>query len=189
MNTATSIKDWINKLQQNGKLYFSIEQVSEAFSGIQPTGIRSALARLSAKNSIVSVWKGFYVIVPKSYTIKGILPPVMYIDHLMQHIKRPYYVGLLNAAAFYGAALQQPGSTSVVQRHGIPDTVSPSLCPLDSCIICLSSAKILMMPMCITSSTHWRNASSKIARHKSYSLLRWCSTISAIRRRFRYWRN
>jgi predicted transcriptional regulator of viral defense system len=117
MNTAASIKDWINKLQQNGKLYFSMEQVTKAFPDLQPTGIRSALFRLSAKNSIVSVWKGFYVIVPISYTIKGILPPVMYIDHLMQHINRSYYVGLLNAAAFYGAALQQPQVFSVIIQH------------------------------------------------------------------------
>ncbi len=61
MNTAASIKEWINKLQQNGKLYFSIEQVAEAFPNLQSTAIRSALTRLSAKNSIVSVWKGFYV--------------------------------------------------------------------------------------------------------------------------------
>lgn len=117
MNTAASIKEWIIKLQQNGKLYFSIEQVTESFPNIQPTGIRSALARLSVKNSIVSVWKGFYVIVPISYSVKGILPPVMYIDHLMEHIKRPYYVGLLNAAAFYGAALQQTQVFSVIIQH------------------------------------------------------------------------
>lgn len=117
MNTALSIKDWINQLQQNGKLYFSVEQVTEAFPGLQSTGIRSALSRLSSKNNIVSVWKGFYVIVPVSYTSKGILPPVMYIDHLMKHIQRPYYVGLLNAAAFYGAALQQPQTFSVVIQH------------------------------------------------------------------------
>lgn len=117
MNTTASIKEWINKLQQNGKLYFSIQQVTEAFPDLQPTGIRSALARLSVKNSIVSVWKGFYVIVPISYTAKGILPPVMYIDHLMKHIQRPYYVGLLNAAAFYGAALQQPQVFSVIIQH------------------------------------------------------------------------
>ena len=114
MNAAASIKDWINKLQQNGKLYFSIEQVVEAFPSLQATGIRSALTRLSAKNNIVSVWKGFYVIVPISYSKNGILPPVMYIDHLMQHIQRPYYVGLLNAAAFHGATLQQPQVFSVI---------------------------------------------------------------------------
>ncbi len=117
MNAGGSIKDWINELQQNGKLYFSMKQVSEAFSGLQSTGIRSALSRLSAKNSIVSVWKGFYVIVPISYTAKGILPPVMYIDHLMQQIQRVYYVGLLNAAAFHGAALQQPQVFSVIIQY------------------------------------------------------------------------
>jgi predicted transcriptional regulator of viral defense system len=117
MNTAFGIKEWIIKLQQNGKLYFSLEQVAETFPKIQTTGIRSALTRLSAKNSIVSVWKGFYVIVPVSYTVKGILPPIMYIDHLMKHIQRPYYVGLLNAAAFYGAALQQPQVFSVIIQH------------------------------------------------------------------------
>jgi predicted transcriptional regulator of viral defense system len=117
MYTASSIKEWINQLQQNGKLYFSIEQVAEAFPRLQPTGIRSALSRLSAKSHIVSVWKGFYVIVPISYLSKGILPPVLYIDHLMKHLQRPYYVGLLNAAAFYGAALQQPQRFSVVVQH------------------------------------------------------------------------
>lgn len=117
MNTIFSIKEWINKLQQNGKLYFSMEQVTEVFPNLQATGIRSALTRLSSKNSIVSVWKGFYVIVPISYTVKGIIPPVMYIDYLMKHIQRPYYVGLLNAAAFYGAALQQPQVFSVIIQH------------------------------------------------------------------------
>lgn len=114
MNTAASIKDWIKKLQQNGKLYFSMEQVIEAFPSLQATGIRSALTRLSAKNNIVSVWKGFYVIVPIAYSKNGILPPVMYIDHLMQHIQRSYYVGLLNAAAFHGATHQQPQVFSVI---------------------------------------------------------------------------
>ncbi len=117
MNTASNIKEWINKLQQNGKLYFSMEQVVQAFPDLQATGVRSALTRLSSKKSIVSVWKGFYVIVPISYTVKGILPPVMYIDHLMKHIQRLYYVGLLNAAAFYGAALQQPQAFSVIIQH------------------------------------------------------------------------
>lgn len=117
MNTVFSIKEWINTLQQNGKLNFSMEQVTEAFPNLQATGIRSALNRLSTKNSIVSVWKGFYVIVPISYTLKGIIPPVMYIDHLMKHIQRPYYIGLLNAAAFYGAALQQPQVFSVIIQY------------------------------------------------------------------------
>lgn len=97
--------------------YFSFDQATDAFPSLRYTGIRSALTRLSAKNNIVSVWKGFYVIVPISYAAQGILPPVLYIDHLMTYIQRRYYVGLLNAAAFYGAALQQPQVFSVVVEY------------------------------------------------------------------------
>jgi len=41
-------------------------------------------------------------------------PPVQYIDYLMKHINRKYYVALLNAAEFYGAAHQRPQQYSVV---------------------------------------------------------------------------
>ena len=37
-----------------------------------------------------------------------ILPPILFIDYLMKFIAKPYYVGLLSAAALYGAAHQQP---------------------------------------------------------------------------------
>ena len=53
MNTASSIKEWIINLQQNGKLYFSKEQVAEAFPDLKATGIRSALTRLSAKPVLI----------------------------------------------------------------------------------------------------------------------------------------
>ncbi|MBP5640802.1 MAG: hypothetical protein J6X55_15075 [Victivallales bacterium] len=38
----------------------------------------------------------------------GIVPPEYYIDQLMKHIGRPYYVSLLTAAQLYGAAHQSP---------------------------------------------------------------------------------
>lgn len=117
MESIINIKDWVDNLQRNGKLFFSFEQATTAFPGLQPAGIRNGLARLSAKGSIISVWKGFYVIVPIAYSVNGILPPIMYVDHLMQHLQRMYYVGLLNAAAFYGSALQQPQVLSVIIQH------------------------------------------------------------------------
>lgn len=40
--------------------------------------------------------------------VRGILPPPLFIDGLMKFLERPYYVGLLNAASFHGAAHQQP---------------------------------------------------------------------------------
>jgi predicted transcriptional regulator of viral defense system len=38
----------------------------------------------------------------------GVIPPENFIDGLMKALERPYYVGLLNAAAMQGASHQQP---------------------------------------------------------------------------------
>ena len=60
------------------------------------------------------VYKGFYVIVPVQYRLKGVVPPPYYINELMVYLKKPYYVGLLSAAAVYGAAHQRAMETQVV---------------------------------------------------------------------------
>ena len=52
--------------------------------------------------------KGFYVIVPPEYRAVGAPPASWFIDDLMKYLDRPYYVGLLSAAAIHGAAHQQP---------------------------------------------------------------------------------
>ena len=46
---------------------------------------------------------GFYVAVPPQYHSWAAPPPNWYIDDLMRHEGRPYYVGLLKAAEFHGA--------------------------------------------------------------------------------------
>jgi predicted transcriptional regulator of viral defense system len=40
----------------------------------------------------------------------GILPPIIFMDYLMDYLERPYYISLLSAAALHGAAHQQPQS-------------------------------------------------------------------------------
>lgn len=102
------IKDWIKDLQKQGRITFSRKEVVNRFPALTEPAMRNALSRLVTKGEIVSVWKGFYVIVPLKYASRKIVPPVLYIDDLMKYLDRLYYVGLLNAAAFYGAAHQQP---------------------------------------------------------------------------------
>lgn len=97
-----------------GKNFFTQEEVMEHFPSMSIANIRNALYRQSKKGVIQSVWHGFYVIVPPEYGFKGIVPPTEYIDGLMKYLGREYYVGLLNAAAFHGAAHQQPQTFSVV---------------------------------------------------------------------------
>jgi predicted transcriptional regulator of viral defense system len=108
------LRDWVEQLQSKGKLAFSLSQAHEAFSELSEDAVKLALNRLSKKAKVLSIYKGYYLIVPPQYASKGILPPALYIDGLMQFLQRPYYVGLLSAAAYHGAAHQQPQEFFVV---------------------------------------------------------------------------
>jgi len=103
-----NIQTWIEKLQAMGKNAFSLETLEKELPSYTHVGTKRVLARLSTKGNIVSIMKGYYLIISPQYASKGILPPSLYIDALMKHLNRPYYVGLLNAAAFHGASHQQP---------------------------------------------------------------------------------
>jgi predicted transcriptional regulator of viral defense system len=115
-----TVANWIEYLQKDGRVCFSLAQVVEKFPLYNRIVLKNALTRLTSKNKICSVWKGFYVIIPIEYQLKGIIPEVFYIDWLMKFLGRDYYISLLNAAVFYGAAHQQPQEFSVI-------TTPPSL--------------------------------------------------------------
>ena len=76
--------------------------------------VKNNLRLLIKKGLIFPVFKGFYSVIPVDYALMGIVPPEFYIDDLMKYLNRPYYVSLLNAAAFYGAAHQKPQTFSVI---------------------------------------------------------------------------
>ena len=67
-----------------------------------------------SRGRVQSVYRGFYVIVPVQYRLKRIIPPSYYIDELMQYLNKPYYIGLLSAAAMYGAGHQRAMQTQIV---------------------------------------------------------------------------
>ena len=79
-----SIKNWIVTLQMRGIITFSNEEVKERFSENSTRAIELALNKLISTNSIMPVWKGFYVIIPVQYAMLGIVPPVQYIDNKTQ---------------------------------------------------------------------------------------------------------
>ena len=102
-----SVKNFIDELQSRGQYSFAkIELIKNL--DLSAGAIKSALRRLVEKGRIVPIRKGFYVIVPMEYQKSGILPATWFIDQLMAFLEIPYYVGLLSAASFYGAAHQQP---------------------------------------------------------------------------------
>jgi predicted transcriptional regulator of viral defense system len=107
-NLHIRLKDWTDNLTSKGRWAFSLKQAKESFPTQSDIAIKRSLNRLSVKGEIISVYKGYYLIIPPQYMSRGILPPSLFLDGLMQSLERPYYVGLLNAASFYGAAHQQP---------------------------------------------------------------------------------
>lgn len=99
---------WIESLQSKGQNSFTYQQVLNQFADLKEQAIVSSLTRVVQKKKIVSVYKGFYIILrPEDYS-KGIISPLLFVDTLMRYLERPYYVGLLSAAALYGAAHQRP---------------------------------------------------------------------------------
>ena len=109
-----TISRWIKDREVTGYTTFSIDDVVAAFPLLDIQQIKNTLYRLAQSRDVASVYKGFYVIIPPHYKKKGVVHPSYYINQLMRHLHKPYYVGLLNAAEIFGAAHQRPQTYTVV---------------------------------------------------------------------------
>ncbi|MDP4228591.1 MAG: type IV toxin-antitoxin system AbiEi family antitoxin [Bacteroidota bacterium] len=118
---------WVENQQSWGKYTFNLSRVKTDFPDLSESAVKRALDRLSNKGRILSVYKGFYIIIPPEYTARGVLPPMLFIDSLMQFVGKPYYVGLLSAAALHGAAHQQPQEFFVITDSIQTTTVKKGL--------------------------------------------------------------
>lgn len=107
------LKDYILSLAAKGKSSFAEDDAFNAM-GTSKTALRAALRRLKKKREIACPLSGFFLIVPPEYQSLQSLPPEQFIDDLMRHLKTPYYVALLSAAQFYGAAHQKPQTFQVI---------------------------------------------------------------------------
>jgi predicted transcriptional regulator of viral defense system len=108
-----SLKNYIHSLAVNGKSSFSEEDALKQ-TGLSKIAFSSAIRRLKKKHEIASPVNGFFLIIPAEYQTLQSLPPEQFIDDLMKHLNIPYYVGLLSAAQYYGAAHQKPQALQVI---------------------------------------------------------------------------
>jgi len=108
-------ENYLQAQQAKGIYWFVPDELRKAFHA-SPNAIKKTLQRLHAKNKVVKIRRGFYVIIPPEYSATGILPASLYIHPLMQFLKRDYYVGLYSAAALHGASHQQPQDFCVVTK-------------------------------------------------------------------------
>lgn len=103
-----NVSQWIETLERKGRISFSLNEIWSELPGYSESAVKSSLKRLSKKGKIVSFHKGFYLIISAQYATRGILPAALFMDNFMKYLNRSYYVGLLSAAALYGAAHHQP---------------------------------------------------------------------------------
>jgi predicted transcriptional regulator of viral defense system len=97
----------ITELASRGQHCFTTAEAVAAL-GSSAVATRAALRRLKDKGVVAMPYRGFHVIVPPEYRRLGCLPADQFVPELMKHLGRPYYVALLSAARYHGAAHQQP---------------------------------------------------------------------------------
>lgn len=117
MYQSKTISQWVRLLKFRGLYTFCFDDVREAFPSYSPAYISTSLNRLIRQSIIISPAKAFFVIVPTEYALTGIVAPAFFIDQMMRFLMRDYYIALLNAAEFYGAAHQRPQSFTVVNSY------------------------------------------------------------------------
>ncbi len=110
---SRSLSDLVDAYQASGRYTFTREEAL-AVLGISEEALKKAVQRLVAKRRLAVPRRGFLVIVPIEYRDAGAPPASWFIDPLMKFHGRPYYVGLLSAAALHGAAHHQPQEFQVV---------------------------------------------------------------------------
>lgn len=91
------------------------------WTGLSRDRVHGALKRLADAGEIFSPARGFYVIIPAQYRSWGAVPASRFVDPMMAHLDRSYYVALLSAAEVHGAAHQRPQAFQVVVDRYLPD--------------------------------------------------------------------
>ncbi len=110
--------EYLEKLRSTGKRYFTSQELARDLN-LSADAARAGVYRLKRKGKLISPVSGLYVIVPPEYKSFGSIPAEELIPIIMKHLDAKYYVALLSAAEFYGAAHQKPMVFQVVTNKRI----------------------------------------------------------------------
>jgi len=106
-STYNYVEDYLTEIQSKGRYSLTLNELQTRFNSSEKA-ILQKIYRLKNKNQLAQVRKEFYVIIPPQYSNRGMLPPTLFINDMMDFLNREYYVGLFSAAALHGAGHQQP---------------------------------------------------------------------------------
>ncbi len=97
----------IKQFLQKGRYSFEKKEAIDIL-GCSSQSFINAANRLAKEKELALVKNGFYIIIPPQHFSLGSLPADWFVGDLMTYLRQPYYIGLLSAATYYGAAHQQP---------------------------------------------------------------------------------
>jgi len=110
---------YLTHLLSQGQVVFSAAQAQEDLE-ISKGALLDAAERQQRRKHLIAPRRGFYVIVPPQFLSWGAPPPPWYIDALLKHEARPYYVALLKAAELHGATHQAVMEFQVITDKRLP---------------------------------------------------------------------
>jgi predicted transcriptional regulator of viral defense system len=110
---ASTLHEWIDALPEEGRYVFARPDV-DGVTNASAAAIKMTIYRLKKSGALVAPRRDFFVVVPREYRAAGSPPASWFIDDLMRHMGRRYYIGLLTAAALHGAGHQQPMAFQVI---------------------------------------------------------------------------
>lgn len=107
----------IDSLLAHGRSAVTTPEAAELL-GVPPEQVRVRLRPLLQDGHVFSPARGLWVAIPPQYRTWHVVPGIDFIDQMLGHLGRDYYIGWLSAAELYGAAHQRPQVLQVaVDRH------------------------------------------------------------------------
>lgn len=100
-------RELVDYLLSQGRFDFTLDAASQLLDADYDATL-AALSRLRRRKQVFSPARGLYIAVPPEYRSWGALPGEWFIDAMMRHLDRPYYMALLTAAGMHGASHQAP---------------------------------------------------------------------------------
>lgn len=107
------INEYLDFVLSQGRYTLTLDELKDNFD-LSEKAILQKMHRIKSKKRVAQLRKGFYLIITPQYSNIGTLPVVLFIDDLMKHLNREYYLGLFSAAALHGAGHQQPMESQII---------------------------------------------------------------------------
>jgi predicted transcriptional regulator of viral defense system len=108
-----SVKTYRQSRIEQGLYTFTLDELRQNIAK-EPAALRRELDRAIARGEIVSLRRGFFLLIPEERRSSGTLSVYDFIDDLMRFTGHSYYLSLLTAAMLHGSAHQVPMSNFIM---------------------------------------------------------------------------